>query len=167
MFFPYDSAALTPQAQVQLEPLGRALQGRALSAHRFLIGGHTDAAGEPGYNRKLSLARARAVRAHLIEVYGVAPERLLAYGWGQGRPKDPARPLSGLNRRVEVALVAPQAWLSPEYRLALMTTPAYWESLEPAEESACSDLLRDPRAVALQDLDGLAAAPTALPCHNW
>ncbi|GEL44817.1 hypothetical protein MEX01_54080 [Methylorubrum extorquens] len=164
MFFPYDSAALTPQAQVQLEPLGRALQERALRAHRFLIGGHTDAAGEPGYNRKLSLARARAVRAHLIEVYGIAPERLLTYGWGQSRPKDPVRPLSGLNRRVEVALVAPQAWLSPEHQRTLMGTPARWL----AKETACSDQgLYDPRRLAVLDLDDFAAAPTALPCQSW
>ena len=71
VFFAYDSARLTPEARIQLEPLGQALQARELSGHGFLIAGHTDAAGGPSYNRRLSLARARSVKAHLVETYGI------------------------------------------------------------------------------------------------
>ncbi len=75
--------ALTPEARIQLEPLGQALASRDLARHGFLIAGHTDAAGAPAHNRRLSLARARAVRAHLVETYGIAPERLRVHGWGR------------------------------------------------------------------------------------
>jgi hypothetical protein len=90
-----------------LEPLGHALQSRELLPYRFLIAGHTDASGDPAYNRSLSLKRAATVRAYVSETYGVDPLRLIVHGWGQSRLKDPANPFSGVNRRVEIALVAP------------------------------------------------------------
>jgi hypothetical protein len=33
--------------------------------------------------------------------------RLIIHGWGQSRLKDPANPYSGVNRRVEIALIMP------------------------------------------------------------
>jgi OmpA-OmpF porin, OOP family len=108
VFFDYDSARLTEEASVQLEPLGRALQSRELLPYRFLIAGHTDASGDPEYNLSLSLKRAATVRAYLSETYGVDPLRLIIHGWGQSRLKDPANPFSGINRRVEVALIMPE-----------------------------------------------------------
>jgi outer membrane protein OmpA-like peptidoglycan-associated protein len=107
VFFDYDSARLTPEAAVQLEPLGRALQSRQLLPYRFLVAGHTDASGDPTYNRSLSLRRATTVRAYLSETYGVDPLRLVIHGWGQSRLKDPAQPFAGINRRVEIALIMP------------------------------------------------------------
>jgi OmpA-OmpF porin, OOP family len=65
VFFDYDSARLTEEASVQLEPLGHALQSRELLPYRFLIAGHTDASGDPAYNRSLSLKRAASVRASI------------------------------------------------------------------------------------------------------
>jgi OmpA-OmpF porin, OOP family len=105
VFFDYDSARLTEEASVQLEALGRALQSRELLPHRFLIAGHTDANGDPAYNRSLSLKRAAAVRTYLSATYGVDPLRLVIHGWGQSRLKDPASPSSGVNRRVEIVLI--------------------------------------------------------------
>jgi outer membrane protein OmpA-like peptidoglycan-associated protein len=107
VFFEYDSARLTEEASVQLELLGRALQSRELLPYRFLIAGHTDASGDPAYNWSLSLKRAAAVRAYLSETYGVDPLRLVIRGWGQSRLKDPTNPFSGINRRVEIALIMP------------------------------------------------------------
>jgi OmpA-OmpF porin, OOP family len=106
VFFDYDSAQLTGQARVQLEPLGRALQSRDLLPYRFLVAGHTDAAGDPHHNRVLSLQRALAVRGHLINEYGIDPLRLVVAGFGATRLKDHQDPYSNINRRVEVALIA-------------------------------------------------------------
>ncbi|WP_232629920.1 OmpA family protein [Methylobacterium sp. Leaf118] len=150
VFFAYDSARLTPEARIQLEPLGEALRARALAGHGFLIAGHTDAAGGLAYNRRLSVARARAVKAHLVEAYGIAPGRLRVHGWGPTRPKDPAAPLSRVNRRVEVSLIAPARTGALRFVL-------------PAADDGCAGL-SDPRRTAGLDLDDFAASPTPLPC---
>lgn len=149
VFFAYDSARLTPEARIQLEPLGEALRARPLAGHGFLIAGHTDAAGGLAYNRRLSLARALAVKAHLVEAYGIAPGRLRVHGWGPTRPKDPAAPLSRVNRRVEVSLIAPARTGGLRFVLPVAQT--------------CAGL-PDPRPAAGLDLDDFAAAPTPLPC---
>ncbi|TGE01991.1 OmpA family protein [Methylobacterium nonmethylotrophicum] len=155
VFFAYDSARLTPEARIQLAPLGQALASRALAGHGFLIAGHTDAAGAPAHNRRLSLARARAVRAHLVEAYGIDPDRLRVHGWGPSRPRDPAAPLSRVNRRVEVSLIAPARQGALRF-------------LAPAAEAACDDALgeplADPRLRVALDLDDFAAAPSLRPC---
>ncbi|MBB2963106.1 OmpA family protein [Methylobacterium sp. R2-1] len=152
VFFAYDSARLTPEARIQLEPLGKALQARELASHGFLIAGHTDAAGGLGYNRRLSLARARAVKAHLVETYDIDPRRLRIHGWGPVRPKDPSQPFARINRRVEVSLIAP----APSGALRFVL---------PASERTCTaDALGDPRRHAPLDLDDFGATPTPLPC---
>lgn len=109
VFFDYDSARLISEAGLQLQPLGQALQSRELLPYRFLIAGHTDASGDPAYNRSLSLKRAATVRSYLSETFGIDPLRLVIHGWGQSRLKDPARPYDGINRRVEIALIVSNA----------------------------------------------------------
>ena len=66
------------------------------------IEGHTDSQGKPEKNRKLSQERAEAVRAYLIKK-GVAPERLVAQGFGQERPITDNKTAKGraANRRVD------------------------------------------------------------------
>src|SRR5439155_16226251 len=81
--FEYNSAALTPEGISLLKPLGEALQDQRLQKFGFLIGGHTDAKGSDGYNQSLSDRRANSVRAHLISVYHVTPDRLQAISFGQ------------------------------------------------------------------------------------
>ncbi|MCJ2046682.1 OmpA family protein [Methylobacterium sp. J-078] len=151
VFFAYDSARLTPEARIQLEPLGQALRAPDLAGHGFLVAGHTDAAGAPLHNRRLSLARARAVKAHLVETYGIAPERLRVHGWGPTRPKDPAAPLSRVNRRVEVSLIAPARTGGLRF-------------VVPVAEADCAGPLADPRLRVALDLDDFDAAPTAPRC---
>ena len=108
VYFPLDSADLTGYARSQLYALGTALRSPALLPYRYLIAGHTDATGLPEYNRDLSIRRAYAVTHYLVERYGINPRRLLNTGWGATRLKDPRNPYSGVNRRVEVALVVDQ-----------------------------------------------------------
>lgn len=72
------------------------------------VEGHTDDTGNPGFNDQLSLRRAEAVRAAMIQ-RGVAPERLVAAGLGQSRPVGDNATEDGRarNRRIEIRIVRP------------------------------------------------------------
>ena len=80
----------------------KALKAPQLATQAFMVEGHTDAAGTPGYNLNLSQRRAQAVVRYLGQ-HGVEASRLIAKGYGQSRPVV-ADPLSGDNRRVETRL---------------------------------------------------------------
>ncbi|RMF59783.1 MAG: OmpA family protein, partial [Bacteroidetes bacterium] len=69
--------------------------------------GHTDSTGPDDYNLRLSQARAEAVRAYLIERFGIAPERLVARGYGESQPIADNVTATGrtLNRRVEFRVI--------------------------------------------------------------
>ncbi|MDP4022883.1 OmpA family protein [Methylobacterium sp. NEAU 140] len=175
VFFPYDSARLTPEARVQLEPLGEALSAGRLARHGFLIAGHTDAAGGPLYNRRLSLARARAVKAHLVAAYGIDPARLRVHGWGADRLKDPGAPLARVNRRVEVSLIAPRGAAlgprrdprpaPPSFAGTAFAETAFADG--PFADPPCFRPGRaDPRLRVALDLDDFDAAPTPVACAD-
>jgi OmpA-OmpF porin, OOP family len=101
--FANDSDHLTPAAHAQLEQLGAALNSPELVRSRFLIAGHTSATGSPAHNLRLSEARARAVRAYLLDRFQIAPERIEATGYGSSRPL-PDFPATALQqRRVEIS----------------------------------------------------------------
>ncbi len=102
ILFPFNSAALTPEATRQLDELGRALQSNELAAFRFEVAGHTDASGPDGYNVDLSERRADAVTVYLERDHGIEPRRLEARGYGKSHLLDAANPVSARNRRVEI-----------------------------------------------------------------
>lgn len=99
--FQFDSAELTPEARAVLDNLGTAITGD-LAAYSFVLEGHTDGVGNEAYNQALSQRRADAVRAYLIEQYGVAPERLSSLGKGEHELLVPEDPAAAANRRVRV-----------------------------------------------------------------
>lgn len=72
------------------------------------IQGHTDNTGRRETNLALSQERAEAVRSYLIGK-GVAPERLLARGYGPDEPKAANSTKRGQakNRRVDFVLISP------------------------------------------------------------
>lgn len=106
VYFPFDSAELTPQARQELMALGRALASPELRPYRYLIAGHTDGVGHPAYNQTLSERRAAAVMSFLTETFPIAPDRLVSVGFGEERLKLPDEPRAAVNRRVEVLLIA-------------------------------------------------------------
>lgn len=106
VYFPFDSADLTPQSRMQLAALGQALSSRELASHSYLIAGHTDAVGQPAYNQRLSERRAAAVVQYLVEAFPIAPKRLISVGFGQSRLKEQSNPRAAINRRVEVLLIS-------------------------------------------------------------
>jgi outer membrane protein OmpA-like peptidoglycan-associated protein len=106
VFFDYDSAAITGEALPILEKLGEALNSDKLKGSVFMVAGHTDAHGSADYNLGLSNARARSVREFLIKKYHLAPDQLVAVGFGEEQLKNPEDPDAGENRRVQVVNMA-------------------------------------------------------------
>lgn len=83
--FEVASADLRPDGRRQLDELGRALQGFT-PGERYRIEGHASSDGHPEFNRRLSLARARAARDYLLARFGLPPDLLEAVGRGTEEP---------------------------------------------------------------------------------
>lgn len=109
ILFEYNSADISPKAVPALVALGNALSRQDLKGSVFLINGHTDAAGSADYNQVLSQRRANSVRRVLIEQYKLAPDTLIATGFGKEQLKDPAYPFGEVNRRVQIVNTTVQA----------------------------------------------------------
>ena len=103
ILFGINSAQLTNGAVDQLETVGTALSDPALAGQRFEIAGHTDSTGAPEVNLPLSRSRAEQVKQHLVDRYGIAPERLTVVYYGDTRPAVPndSAQNRAINRRVE------------------------------------------------------------------
>ena len=71
------------------------------------IEGHTDSDGDPDLNRKLSQARADAIREYLIEFGYIEESRIIAIGYGSTKPivEEQTDQDKKLNRRVEFNIV--------------------------------------------------------------
>jgi outer membrane protein OmpA-like peptidoglycan-associated protein len=102
IYFSFASDRLRPESDTVLQEVSDLLK-----KHRdwkLQVDGHTDAIGGAADNLDLSRRRAAAVKAALVQRFGVAADRLATGGYGQGRPKDTNATLEGraLNRRVEL-----------------------------------------------------------------
>ncbi len=102
--FKSGSASLTDESEEVLEKAYEYLDYH--KKLRIEIGGHTDDRGARRRNRKLSLRRAKAVRAWLVK-RGINKSRLRARGYGQAKPRvkgtsDEAR---AANRRIEFKIL--------------------------------------------------------------
>ncbi len=71
------------------------------------IEGHTDDRADDAFNKDLSQRRAGNVLKYLVEEAGIAPDRLVAEGFGEERPVDTNTTDAGRenNRRVEFIVV--------------------------------------------------------------
>jgi outer membrane protein OmpA-like peptidoglycan-associated protein len=110
VLFPFGADRLRPEAAAGLEEVAELI--RTVRPRTMTIIGHTDAVGEEGANRDLSLRRARAVQRWLEERVGGAMPAVVVEGRGEAEPVAPnARPDGrddaegrALNRRVEFVL---------------------------------------------------------------
>jgi OmpA-OmpF porin, OOP family len=100
--FDFNSAAIRPESYRAVGSMADALHHPILLGYKFLVIGHTDAVGGREYNLKLSQRRAEAIRAALINPFGVDPARLEAVGLGEEQLRDPQHPDSQINRRVQL-----------------------------------------------------------------
>ncbi len=82
--FPFNSAALTPEAQTTLRRQADWI--RQFPEVRFRVYGHTDLVGSNGYNKALGLRRAKATVAYLSTL-GISTSRLEAVAsFGKTQP---------------------------------------------------------------------------------
>lgn len=105
IFFDSGKSTLRKESNTELEKLYKLLSDN--EKIKVEIGGHTDNAGKPDANLKLSQARAEAVVQYLI-IKGVSRAQLVAQGYGDAQPVAPnlvnGKPNAKnmqLNRRVE------------------------------------------------------------------
>jgi len=107
--FAFGESTLQPRATRTLDAVGEVLQ--RYPDLRLEISGHTDAVGGEDFNQRLSEARAEAARRYLIDRFSVAPDRLVARGFGELQPVASNEERSGraLNRRVEFRVLNPDA----------------------------------------------------------
>lgn len=102
--FESGSASLGPATFQSLTDLGQLMT--EVPTLSVVLVGHTDAEGSLEANIALSKRRADAVRQRLIDVYGIAPERLQSEGIGYLSPIASNATDAGreANRRVEVVV---------------------------------------------------------------
>lgn len=106
LYFGFDRADLSAQAERQLRALADALQDDELIDYRFCLKGHTCSKGAREYNQGLSERRAGAVKQWL-EAHAILQDRLMAQGFGEDRPIADNTGEQGRrhNRRVEIRTI--------------------------------------------------------------
>lgn len=104
MYYPYNKAQLDKESTAELKQLLSFLTQNPNI--RIELSGHTDSVGTKGYNAKLSLDRAEAVKSWLVE-RGIVPDRIEARGYGMDQPLVSNETNEGRasNRRVEFRLL--------------------------------------------------------------
>jgi len=100
--FDYNSANISNRSLPSVQALGRALSNPELKGSTFVVAGHTDAVGSDSYNQDLSERRADSIKRYLVDKFAIAGSDLVTVGYGKTNLKDPANPLSEVNRRVQV-----------------------------------------------------------------
>jgi len=99
--FATGKAELTPESQAILDGVAESLV--ANEEIKVQVGGHTDNTGSAAVNKRLSAARAEALRQYLVSK-GIAANRLTAAGFGPSKPIASNKTAAGRaqNRRVEL-----------------------------------------------------------------
>jgi OmpA-OmpF porin, OOP family len=105
--FDLNSARIRPDSFRTLGLMADSLYHPYLQGYRFLIVGHTDARGDRRYNLKLSQERAEAIRAALVNPFGISPGRIEAVGLGEEQLLNAQNPEAAENRRVQLINIGP------------------------------------------------------------
>ena len=103
--FDEDSAVIRPESYRTLGRIADTLYDPALLAYKFLIVGHTVAAGRRESNLTLSQKRADAIRGALVTAFKISPKRLQGIGLGEEQLLDAAHPAAPINQQFEIATV--------------------------------------------------------------
>lgn len=82
--FEFDKAIVRNIYGDELEAVANAM--KAHGDIDLVLEGHTDAKGSDQYNQDLSERRAAAVKAKLVEMYGLDPTRITTIGYGESKP---------------------------------------------------------------------------------
>jgi OOP family OmpA-OmpF porin len=102
LYFDTDKDAVRSESQATLAEIAKLLKDEPFL--RLHVVGHTDNQGEPDYNLDLSRRRAASVVGELTRKYGIAANRLDAFGCGVYAPvaSNGAEAGRAKNRRVEL-----------------------------------------------------------------
>jgi OmpA-OmpF porin, OOP family len=105
VYFEPGKVRIQPRSTRLLDQVAAVLQSHP-ELVRIQVEGHTDDRGSPAFNQKLSQARAESVVRALVQ-RRIAPERLVARGFGLTRPvaSNATRQGREKNRRVEFRVV--------------------------------------------------------------
>ena len=121
--FEFDKAVLTPVGRTRMDSLLQELKAAGFRARSIVVVGYTDPLGKPEYNQRLSVARANAVRDHMVGA-GVPANVIQTEGRGetelkiteadckaQGQAKSRTALIACLqpDRRVEIRATGEQA----------------------------------------------------------
>lgn len=102
IFFDFNQAQIKPESTATLTEVVKYLQGAP--DIKLVVVGHTDNVGAFEFNRDLSHRRAQAVVSHLVNIGGVAKDRLFPFGVSFAAPLASNATEEGRakNRRVEL-----------------------------------------------------------------
>jgi peptidoglycan-associated lipoprotein len=104
--FAFNASELSPDAQALVDELAEKVKAdnRGLWIE---VDGHTDATGDPAYNKALGLKRAEAVRDYLYQAHGIPLHRISVYSFGEEQPvaDNNSRDGRARNRRVVVKVL--------------------------------------------------------------
>jgi len=105
VLFAYNDAQPLPSEYGKIYELAAALSDPRLADKRFVLLGHTDAAGSDAYNLELSQRRSEALAQALVRASGLPRHRFVTAGRGERDLKTPWAPEAAENRRVQIVLL--------------------------------------------------------------
>src|SRR5262245_15860836 len=104
VLFGSNSDVIPPTSYAEIDKLGTLLSWPQYADYRVQLEGHTDSQGSARKNQALSEKRVQNIKTYLVQHFHLAPERILAVGYGSSRPMASNDTPDGRsqNRRVEV-----------------------------------------------------------------
>jgi outer membrane protein OmpA-like peptidoglycan-associated protein len=104
VLFGSNSDAIPAASYAEIDKLGTLLSWPQYTDYRIQLEGHTDSQGSARKNQALSEKRVQNIKTYLVQHFRLAPERILAVGYGSTRPIAANDTPDGRsqNRRVEV-----------------------------------------------------------------
>lgn len=104
--FGFGATDLSEDADVIVDDLAQKVKADNRGLY-LEIEGHTDATGDEGYNERLGLERAEAVRDYLYQSHGIPLHRVAVYSFGESQPiaDNSTRDGRARNRRVVIKVL--------------------------------------------------------------
>ena len=104
VLFGSNSDTIPPASYAEIDKLGTLLSWPQYTDYRIQLEGHTDSQGSARKNQALSEKRVQNIKTYLVQHFNLAPERIVAVGYGSSRPiaSNDTHEGRSQNRRVEV-----------------------------------------------------------------